>query len=53
MAKVRALIIGVSKYTAIRANNLEFCKNDMFAILHGLTIRRIRIIGILQEKIVK
>lgn len=42
MAKVRALIIGVSKYTAIRANNLEFCKNDIYAMrqafIQGLNV---------------
>lgn len=42
MAKVRALIIGVRKYTAIRANNLEFCKNDIYAMrqafIQGLNV---------------
>lgn len=32
MAKLRALIIGVSEYTSISANNLPFCSNDILAV---------------------
>ena len=30
--RLRALIIGVSEHTSISANNLPFCKNDIFAV---------------------
>jgi len=32
MAKLKAIIIGVSEYTTIHANNLPFCKNDIYAV---------------------
>ena len=32
MAKLRALIIGVSEHTSIPADSLPFCKNDIFAV---------------------
>lgn len=42
MAKICALIIGVSKHTAIHANDLAFCKNDIYAIqqafIQGLNV---------------
>ena len=36
MAKTRALVIGVSEYTSVSANNLPFCKNDIFAMKQAL-----------------
>jgi hypothetical protein len=32
MATIRALIVGVSDYSAMRQNNLPFCNNDIYAI---------------------
>ena len=32
MATIRALIVGVSNYSAMQQNNLPFCNNDIYAI---------------------
>ena len=37
MARVCALIIGVSKHTTIHANDLAFCKNDIYAMQQAFT----------------
>lgn len=36
MADLRGLVVGVSNYTVIKANNLPFCRNDITAIKEAL-----------------
>ncbi len=56
MSKIKALIVGVSDYSIIKANNLPFCSNDIRlmkdAFVYGLNVNKEDVVVCGENKVV-